>query len=342
MTNISLGSGTMRMVDMRTGHDNQSNHREQRIQSTLSGMMCCSSLGDAVVEHDPKSAHVQTNDTTANEIEATIHSQISDDTIKGEDVNKAKLPSFECWRHRPLLLTSGPGTTCKEGLDPYNLPIGEEIPFETEMFQGKFLMRIRNAPNTPDQQYFSGKKRTKQMVVQGRFKKQMSCDDIYIGDKYEKPLQIFPLVKLAIPIFRKLVPGISIDLSSDKQKILMLMGGESRTISIDLPGEEPDMRGDLTENIERMGNFKSIVKRRKMLRQPKLASKYFYDPKYVYTFQFYDDIIDITNHTINLPVGKISLFRFLNRQPMTFAVTTADEKELFSFKFYHEKSVENS
>ena len=92
-------------------------------------------------------------------------------------------------------------------------------------------------------------------------------------------------------MFRKLVPGISIDLSSDKQKILMLMGGESRTISIDLPGEEPDMRGDLTENIERMGNFKSIVKRRKMLRQPKLASKYFYDPKYVYTFQFYDDII---------------------------------------------------
>ena len=268
---------------MRTGRDNQSKYSEHRIQPSLSELMCCSSLSNAVVAHDSKTSHVQANDTTVNkndrEIEATVHSQISDDTMKGEDINKTKLPSFECWKHRPLVLTAGSGTTvCKESLDRNNLPIGEEIPFETDMFQGKFLMRIRNAPNTPDQQYFNGKKRTKQMVIQGRFKKQMTCDDIYIGDKYEKPLQIFPLVKLAIPIFQRLVPGISIDLSSDKQKVLMLMGGESRTISIDLPGEEPDMMGDLTENhIERMGNFRSITKRRKLLRQPKMASKYFYD-----------------------------------------------------------------
>ena len=178
------------------------------------------------------------------------------------------------------------------------------------------------------------------MVIQGQFKERLSCDDVWIGDIYDKPLNIFPLVRVAIPIFKRLVPGIILKIFSKKPRVMMLMGGEARTISVHTPGDEPDLEGKLCErNTQLFGgkSFQSIKHRRKMLRNPKTASKYAYDPKYVYTFEFYDDIIDICDYSINLPIGKISLLHFLNYQPMTFAgVTNDSNKELFNFKIFHE------
>jgi len=255
------------------------------------------------------------------------------------DEEISELPDVNSWNHRPLFLTNGKHTRCKNYQDGKSLPICSPIEFESDTFKGKFMIRIRDAPHT-EQGYFKGRKRTKQIVIQGKFKERVPCDDILLGDTYHKPLNISPLVYLAVPIFRRLVPGVILDLFSEKPRVVMLMGGEARTISIDKPGEEPDMTGELSEkNIEFMGAFNSVQHRKRILRDPKTASNYEYDNEHIHTFQFYDDIIDIYNFSINLPFGKIPLLHFLNSQPMTFAVVRKDEREFFSFKVFHEQLV---
>ena len=243
----------------------------------------------------------------------------------------SELPDVETWDHRPLFLKIGKLKSKK------SLPICSAIEFETDMFKGRFMIRIRDAPNT-EQDYFKGKRRTKQIVIQGQFKERVSCDNVWMGDTYDKPLNVSSLVYLAMPIFKRLVPGVIMDLFSEKPRVVMLMGGEARTISVDKPGQEPDITGELPErNIERIGIFESIKDRKRMLRNPVTAAKYEYDNEHIYTFHFYDDIIDIYNYSINLPIGKIPLLHFLNHQPMTFAVVGKDKREFFSFKVFHEQ-----
>jgi hypothetical protein len=254
------------------------------------------------------------------------------------DEEISELPDVNSWHHRPLFLKHGKSTRCNYQ-DGKSLPICSPIEFESDTFKGKFMIRIRDAPHT-EQGYFKGRKRTKQIVIQGKFKEKVSCDDILLGDTYGKPLNISPIVYLAVPIFKRLVPGVILDLFSEKPRVVMLMGGEARTISIDKPGEEPDMTGELLEkNIEFIGAFKSVDHRKHILRDPKTASKYEFDNEHIHTFQFYDDIIDICNFSINLPIGQIPLLHFLNSQPMTFAVVRKDKQEFFSFKVFHEQLV---
>lgn len=266
-----------------------------------------------------------------------------------------ELPDPSSWPHRPLYLAPGDDTIIcdtKTNSNFHSLPIGSPIEFQGKLFQGKMFMRLRNVPKT-NQQYFKGRKRTKQIVIQGRFKEKMSCNDVWFGDKYDKPLKISSLVRMAIPIFKRLVPGVVLNIFSKEPSVMMLLGGECRTMSIDEPGSEPDMTGELDDhNTSLLGNtgtgtgssqkkFKSIKQRRKLLRNPSTAKQYSYDPQYVYTFQFYDDIIDICDYSINLPFGKIPLLKFLNYQPMTFAAVTKNDKPIFSFKIFHEDLVES-
>lgn len=305
--------------------------------SESSPKKCCKYLRDSTSSSSSSSSKstVIGQNSSNRKSRADTKPRIPYDSV---DEEISELPDVDSWHHRPLFLKHGKHTHCNYQ-DGKSLPICSPIEFESDTFKGKFMIRIRGAPHT-EQGYFKGRKRTKQIVIQGKFKEKVSCDDILLGDTYGKPLNISPIVYLAVPIFRKLVPGVILDLFSEKPRVVMLMGGEARTISIDKPGEEPDMTGELSEkNIEFIGAFKSVDHRKQILRDPKTASNYEFDNEHIHTFQFYDDIIDICNFSINLPIGKIPLLHFLNSQPMTFAVVRKDKQEFFSFKVFHEQLV---
>jgi hypothetical protein len=295
--------------------DSSREGRKGRIKKSSRRIMtCCRRDSTTATTDEPR----QNLSTTGNQCEYDVDREISE------------LPDIESWEYRPLFLKIGKLKSEK------SLPICSPIEFETEMFKGKFMIRIKNAPNT-EQGYFEGRRRTKQIVIQGQFKERVSCGKVWMGDTYDKPLNVSSLVHLAVPIFKRLVPGVIMDLFSEKPRVVMLMGGEARTISVDKPGHEPDITGELPErNTERIGIFDSIKHRKKMLRNPAIAAKYEYDNEHIYTFHFYDDIIDIYNYSINLPIGKIPLLHFLNHQPMTFAVVS-DDREFFSFRVFHEQ-----
>lgn len=97
------------------------------------------------------------------------------------------------WEH-PIHISAHPCVNVEfEKEQP--LPLAEPIPFETDLFKGFVFFRIKEVPSKQDKlhnQYFQGKKRFYQVIVQGQFKEELYIKDILIGDYYSKPMENFP------------------------------------------------------------------------------------------------------------------------------------------------------
>ena len=60
-------------------------------------------------------------------------------------------------------------------------PIGIPFKIETDLFVGKALLRVKGLANSDDPEgdkYFSGRCRTYQHVIQGRFKEEIPVSDL--------------------------------------------------------------------------------------------------------------------------------------------------------------------
>lgn len=316
-------------------------------------MLCCSKRHIQIMDNTSKAG---THDArTDSSFDCHIDSSVHHHTPKfrydiDKDINS--LPDANEWPNRPIYVQAGKGTTqCAlrdKGQDD-SLPIGTPIEFETDLFKGKILIRVKGVKTSTAvagdlDQYFKGRKRVKQIVIQGRFKESFRVSDVHFGDVYGKPLNISPIVRIASPIFQQLVPGVIIDLSSENPKVVAPMAGEAKTLSVDKPGSEPDIcSNSLVENTLLLGEFDSIYHRKKLLRTSQTAAQYRYDPGLCFTWEFYDDIIDVASYSVNLPILRTpySLAHFLNKQPFTFTAMTKDEREIFKFRIYHEILIED-
>ncbi len=257
-----------------------------------------------------------------------------------EDIHN--LPNVRSWFNRPIYLQANEEDTNCPG-DSSTLPLGTSIDFESNLFRGKVLIRVRNVTsNVPKDHssYFNGRRRLKQFIVQGTFKEALKMSDVHFGDIYGKPLKMSSVVHFVVPLLRKVIPGVVMDLSSDNPKILVLMAGEAKMMSVNHPGSEPDIADpNLMEDVNLLG-FKSVKERKKALGTPRTASKYKFDPDLVYTMEFYDDVIDIEAYSVRIPMlGNVCLKPYLDMQPFNFAALTIDDKFLFQFRVYHEALV---
>jgi len=79
------------------------------------------------------------------------------------------------------------GKTTQDDRMPLNFstsaeyPIGIPFDIETDLFVGKMLLRVKGLPNSNDpngDEYFKGRCRTYQHVIQGRFKEEISFTDL--------------------------------------------------------------------------------------------------------------------------------------------------------------------
>ena len=179
------------------------------------------------------------------------------------------------WPHQSVLLQVGSNTrsipsskeedaAVPEDLVPHTpppaaLPIGVPFPFETPNFRGQFLVRLRD--NTSDDPkshhaYFRDRKRVLQTVVQGQFKKNIAMSDLYVGTIFRQPMKHTPppcFMPILRRVFHKMSPGVMVDFASKQPRVWSLYGGAARAISIDRPGEEPDIRSiDLPESLENL------------------------------------------------------------------------------------------
>jgi Protein of unknown function (DUF1769) len=251
------------------------------------------------------------------------------------------------WPHRPVYLQAASATRVlnaghkkkKNGSnddDELALPLGVPLEIDTPLFQGRILIRFRNA-KSDDQvshdAYFNGSgstdgttrssssrtspqpggphhKRLMQTVVQGRFKKSISMADVYVGSIFREPIKLAPppsLLQVIQAVLGRTTPGIVLDLASKRPRVMsLLVGGATQTIRVDTPGNEPVVTTsiDYDENIGEalLGRpFRNVRHRQRYLNHPNTASQYFFDPHKIYTFHSYSETMDYGTYTMKLP-----------------------------------------
>jgi len=183
-----------------------------------------------------------------------------------------------------------------------------------------------------------------QTVVQGRFKKRLKMSDVYFGSTFPQPLAYAPpptMSKLIDSILRRVAPGLILDLSSDSPKVLAPLAGTVQTMSIDSPGNEPDITMPrITENVvSSLGkSFSTPAKRQKILSNPKYASNYEFNTNDVYTFHSNDDTMDYGRGTMHIPVyGEYDIKTAIGNQPMSLTGIAKGGSILYDLKIFHAK-----
>jgi hypothetical protein len=244
-------------------------------------------------------------------------------------------------------------TTTTLSPTPPPLPLGTVVEFESSLFVGKMMLRLKHVTYSDNPEgdcaYFDGRKRVTQFVVQGQFKQAINMGDVYDGNQYEKPFANVP--KIAETIMKKamarIAPGMIMDLTSARPKVLVIQASSAQTMRIDPPGDEPDITSrELMENTTLLKGdltFESATERKKYFSKPKYASQHFYDPNLVYTFEVYQDIIDLGTYQIHLPMGfNVDLAKSLNGQPLSQSAMTKQGQFIYDFTIWHERLLRNT
>ena len=243
---------------------------------------------------------------------------------------------------------------------PKTLPLGVPIEFESPIFVGRILIRLKTIPSVPQDKdnhrnYFKGKKRYYQCIVQGKFKQEnIKFSDVYFGDVYDKPFVNMPnryIMRGLKKFMERLNPGMIYDIvpsrsgnsnaANHKPKVLNPIGSVQE-LSIDYPGNEPDIttvyekeeKDGMIENTsllfrendtkkvdeKQATSFTSRSDRRKQLSKSNIAKDYTFDTDKIYTFHYYDHTADISNYEQDIGgILKVDLTRSLNGQPLSLS-----------------------
>lgn len=268
------------------------------------------------------------------------------------DSSPATLPDKRRWRSRPIFLQSAESTRVF-GISPNeSLPIGVPIEFESSLFKGRILIRLRNAPtglSLCSESSGATKQPLGQFIVQGRFKKPVPMSDVFYGDVYERPLKPAPppsVARIIKAAMSRLVPGVIVDFVSEQTKILVNYAACAQSLRVDHPGHEPDItRIGVTENttlLEPQQVWSSPEERRKRFSKPAHASKYMFDTEHVWTFDNFDDIMDMATFNAHIPLlGKFDMTKTLDGQPLSISALTKSGTPLFHFRVWHERLWQN-
>ena len=265
----------------------------------------------------------------------------------------ANLPDVIHWKHRPVFIQPAGDTRCPGQNMAGPMPIGVPFKFESNLFKGQILFRLKDGKSDdPDSShaYFNHGTQNKihrQVVIQGQFKRPLKMSELWFGDIYDKKMSLSSpprMARLMSKLFNRLIPGIILDLSSNRPKILSLLGSGSHNISIDEPGEEPDITAvTLPERTHLSNDLESSEARKRILGNPETAAVHECDPDLVYTFHTFDEFLDIADYRLRLPFMTVDFTKVLGEgQPLSFRVVTAaveDVESLFYFRIWHERTL---
>jgi Protein of unknown function (DUF1769) len=270
------------------------------------------------------------------------------------------LPAPNEWPHRPVLLCvntpTDPSLKVESTYGQGPCPIGKPFWFSSDLFEGYCLVRIKNIANSDDpesdKEYFDGRRRLFQTIVQGRFKEALPVNTVLTGHEFVAPLKNLPhqwILKAATNLIGKLAPGSEICVTGDRPTMLAPLAGTSQAVRVDMPGKEPDIASieGVDEDCTLLGGRfeKSSVSsssRKTYLSNPQKSSKYTFAVDRVYTFDFYQNLLNVGTYKLDLGIASISMSPILNGQPIQCLAKTTDGRYLWSFQIWHESLLPRS
>ena len=261
------------------------------------------------------------------------------------------LPNAGRWPHRPVFVCANSDAQPDLHIPNYgqgHLPLGVPFEFSSDLFEGKCLIRLRDVPSDDvesDERYFLGRSRKFQAIVQGRFKERLRVSDVLTGHEFAKPLKGLPppwIVSAACNLIKRLSPGVKISIHQQEPRALAILAATSQLLSGDAPDNEPDIRSIIDEDTSLFGGvFKnsdvSSSRRKRHLASPERSAHYYFDTESIYTFDFYQNILDCESYSLDLGFTKIGIGSILDGQPIQVLAKTRNGRYLWSFQIWHEK-----
>mmetsp|Transcript_32393 Transcript_32393/g.69938 ORF Transcript_32393/g.69938 Transcript_32393/m.69938 type:complete len:660 (-) Transcript_32393:76-2055(-) len=254
------------------------------------------------------------------------------------------LPDVATWRHRPLFVCVNSAVSPNLEVPHHGLgacPLGVPFSFSSELFEGTCLIRLKGSISDDpkgDEEYFSGRKRIFQSVVQGRFKEEVPVSQVLSGHEFARPLENLPhpfLLKTATNFIGKVSPGANIAVHTDRPHVEAPLGGTSQVMRGDEPGNEPNIAcRTIVEDCSVLGGVfekgtVSASRRKRLLSNPARCEGYAFDTETVFTFEFYQNLFDAQTYSLDLGFAKIGCSTVLNGQPIQWLGKMRDGRYLW-------------
>ncbi|KAL9186316.1 hypothetical protein ACHAXT_005554 [Thalassiosira profunda] len=266
------------------------------------------------------------------------------------------LPDAKTWVHRPLMICANAAPCPDLKVPDYGLdacPLGVPFQFSSDLFEGTCLIRLKgsNSDNPEgDAEYFNGRKRIFQSVVQGRFKEEVPVSDVTTGHEFTRPLKNLPhpfILRTATAFIGKVSPGANIVVHTDQPFVEVTLCASSQIVRGDEPGNEPNITcKNIVEDCSIFGGVfaKGNVpasRRKRFFANSAKCKGYTFDTETVYTFEFYQNLFDAQSYSLDLGFAKIGCSSVLNGQPIQWLGKTRDGRYLWSFQIWNEKLLAN-
>ncbi|KAL7546221.1 hypothetical protein ACHAWF_009559 [Thalassiosira exigua] len=205
------------------------------------------------------------------------------------------LPEVSTWKHRPLMVCVNSTASPSLKVPRHEVgacPLGVPFKFSSELFEGKCLVRLKGSKSDNpdvDSEYFDGRKRIFQSVVQGRFKQMTPVWDVVTGHEFVRPLKNLPhpfVLKTATSFISKICPGANIAVHIDQPFVEATLGGTSQVVRGDAPGNEPNIAClNMVEDCSVFGGAfatdVSVSRRKRIFSNPAKCKEYTFDTETV-------------------------------------------------------------
>jgi hypothetical protein len=242
-----------------------------------------------------------------------------------------------------------------------NEPQGKSLvtDFETDLFKGSLLVRIRNTEGTCEEAYndnkgyFKGMNRRYQVVIRGKFKKAIPLTECLSGFQLARPCGKLPpkfIFKGALRVISFFAPQLRVKLDGQNPSCLTPFGSTPQTIIVQQEGETLDMEGLHEEPVEAKHTVLGEASRSSSALQRAKSRKKAFDKLFteksktpladtnkVYTFEFLQHLFNFQDFTIELGsiMGSVKFQDILEGQPLQILAMHGNQK-LWCFDIWHE------
>lgn len=278
-------------------------------------------------------------------------------------IDKESLPlsppswPVESWPQRPVQLIPIPDaimTTTSGHLDAAgdngHCPVNRVFTFETPVFKGQALIRIRGLDEETDASYFAGRQRLHQVVLQGRFlRPNIRVADVVTGAQFSTALRRKPpalLERWLRKLLARRIPGISMDLQSVSQPYVYAPFVASlKAVRADVVPDHVPSMDSVGDNIQENSNgfgpqyathVKNARDRKKFLATP-AAGNLVFDTDCTYTFEVYNEVLDYYRYQLNLKVMHLNMASVAQGEPFPIMAKISSTGEyLWGWHVWHE------
>ena len=275
-----------------------------------------------------------------------IGNEIDDEEVDSDDENDdddtfERTPSLDSisevmqnWPNDPIMVRRSPHMIRSDIIEQREhlcLPVhihnkeSPELSFisiDSDYFIGKCYLLIAGLKDSPA--HFRKRKRKLQAIIQGKFKKGIPFNKVYIGEIFEgaiRQLSAKLLLYNSIKILSKFNPVLNVRMKGERPYILTPLVTAAQNIVVSQPGQEPNILypDELEEDMSQCSTiFQSMSnsKRKQYFSKRANLDLYSFDSSMVYTFDFYQHLLNVATLDVDLGFLKYDLVKVLGARPL--------------------------